>query len=552
MKKWIPAFIILILTIMMFPGAAYAREGICGYEGGISSGEVPATTSTSTTSASSGKTYDYQEITFISGKPVILKGTLLIKKQQKADKPATSASTAKAAPATGAAVTTTPTTATTTTTITCTYTLNNTVEKATLSRNLVFETISTKRENGQTTETTALSPKIKPKETLNINGIAYTLKSTNGYDFTRSNLMDPKPAVNYHAGSIRSRKVYQIGAAANGDTVTVECTGKYYGYDQYWGNAESLLLDYTISSEKNGKTGGDKWGGTATVAISAVSSEQLEYEKNDPNQISFSGGYVQNRKNTNILEYTSILPEFDANGISTDNMLTSKDSLQIETFPVQKRLPTVNPASFSGHWAEDDIRLMFGLEVFKGSGANFKPDQYMSRTEFAVAMVQIVREVPPDPSLAAKTTSSASRTAKKTAEVSPYNDVSIDNAYYSQIKSAFTRNLLGGKGYNLFGPNDAISRADAMVAFVRALGFETLAPSPTAVTGFRDNDLIPAHARNAAYAAKKIGLLQADSKGNMNPTKKLTKAEGAVLFKSLITYLQDGIKKDYMERLVNY
>ena len=96
------------------------------------------------------------------------------------------------------------------------------------------------------------------------------------------------------------------------------------------------------------------------------------------------------------------------------------------------------------------------------------------------------------------------------------------------------------------------SRADAMVAFVRALGFESLAPSPAAVTGFRDNDLIPAHARNAAYVAKKIGLLQADSKGNMNPTKKLTKAEGAALFKTLITYLQDGIKKDYMERLVNY
>ena len=532
----------VIMTILLFPGAAYAREGICGYEGGISSGEVPVTASAGTTSASSGRTYDYQEVTFVSGKPVVLKGTLVVKKQQKADKP----TTATASSATNAAIT-----ATTTTTTTYTYTLSNVDEKATLSRTIVFETISTKRENGQTTETTALSSKTKPKETLIINGIAYTLKSTNGYDFTRSNLVDPKPAVNYHAGSIRSRKVYQLSTAA-GDTVTVECTGKYYGYDQYWGNAESLLLDYTITSEKNGTAGADKWGGTATVAISATSSEQLEYEKNDPDQISFSGGYVQNRKNTNILEYSSILPEFDAKGISTDNMLTYKDSMQIETFPMQKRLPTINPANFSGHWAEADISLMFGLEVFKGGGANFKPDQYMNRTEFAVALVQIAREVPPDPALAAKTTPAASKTAKKTAEVSPYNDVSIDNAYYSQIKSAFTRNLLGGKGFNLFGPNDTISRADAMVAFVRALGFESLAPAPTAVTGFRDNDLIPSHARSAVYVAKKIGLLQADSKGNMNPSKKLTKAEGATLFKTLITYLQEGIKKDYTERLVNY
>jgi N-acetylmuramoyl-L-alanine amidase len=538
MKRLMLTMIILILTILLFPGTVYAREGICGYEGGISSGEVPVTTSTSTTSASSGKTYDYEEVTFISGKPVVLKGTLIIKKQQKTEKAATGTLAA--------------TSEITTTTTTYTYTLSNTDEDATLSRTLVFLTTSTKRENGQTTETTALSSKTKPKEIVNINGIAYTLKSTNGYDFTRSNLVDPRPAVNYHAGSIRSKKVYQIGAAANGDTVTVECTGKYYGYDQYWGNAEGLLLDYTISCEKNGDTGADEWGGTATVAISATSTEQLEYEKNDPDQISFSGSYIQNRKNTNILEYTGTLPEFDAKGIATDNMKSYKDSMQIETFPAQKRLPTVDSASFGGHEAEDDIRLMFGLEIFKGSGANFKPDQYMSRAEFAAAMVQIAREVPPDPAITVKSSATSARTAKNTVEVSPFNDVSIDNAYYSQIKSAYSRGLLSGKGYNLFGPNDTISRADAMVAFVRALGFESLAPSPTAVTGFRDNDLIPAHARNAAYAAKKIGLLQADSKGNMNPTKKLTKAEGASLFKSLITYLQDGIKKDYMERLVNY
>ena len=29
--------------------------------------------------------------------------------------------------------------------------------------------------------------------------------------------------------------------------------------------------------------------------------------------------------------------------------------------------------------------------------SNFKPDQYMSRAEFATAMVQIAREVPADP-----------------------------------------------------------------------------------------------------------------------------------------------------------
>lgn len=511
MKKKMLTILLLLLPCLLIPGTAFAREGICGYEGGISSGEV------------SGKTtYDYQEVSFISGEPVVFKGTLIIKKQQRQSK----------------------------TTTTYIYSLKNAEKQATLSRTLVFSTTSTTMENGQITETVAFS---KPAtETVKIGGTTYTLKNPNGYDFSRSNLIDPKPAVNYHAGSIWSRKVYQVGAAADGNTVTVECTGDFYGYDQYWGNAESLLLDYTISSEKNGKGGVDKWGGTATVSISSTSTEQLEYQKNKPDQISFSGSYVQSRMNSNILEYTCMLPEFDAKGVSTDNVITNKDSLKIETFPVQQRLPTVNSTSFRGHWAEDDIKIMFGLEVFKGSGLNFKPDQYMSRAEFANAMVQIAREVPADPALTTRTISTANRITSKKVVVSPFNDVSIDNAYFTQIKSAYDRGLLSGKGYNLFDPNDYISKADAMVAIIRALGFESLAPAPAAVTGFRDNDLIPAHARNAAYIAKKIGLLQSDSKGNMNPTKKLTRAEGAALFKSLITYLQDGIKKDYRERLVNY
>lgn len=511
MKKKILTILLLLLPCLLIPGTAFAREGICGYEGGISSGEVP------------GKTiYDYQEVSFITGEPVVYKGTLIIKKSQRQNKMTT----------------------------TYIYSLKNAVKEASLSRTLVIDTEATTMENGQITETSAFS---KPaSESIKIDGTTYTLKATNGYDVARSNLIDLKPAVNYHAGSIWSKKVYQVGAAADGDTVTVECTGNFYGYDQYWGNAESLLLDYTINSEKNEKDKADNWGGTASVALSSTSTEQLEYQKNRPDQISFSGSYVQSRMNSGILEYTCMLPEFDAKGVSTDNVITYKDSLKIETFPVQKRLPTVNPTNIRGHWAENDIQVMFGLEVFKGDGLNFKPDQYMSRAEFATAMIQIARVVPVDPALTARMNLTANRTTAKKAEVSPFDDVSIDNIYFTQIKSSFDRGLISGKGYNLFGPNENISKADAMVALVRALGFESLAPAPVAVTGFRDNDLIPAHARNAAFVAKKIGLLQSDSKGNMNPARKLTKAEGAALFKSLITYLQDGIRKDYRERLVNY
>lgn len=515
MKKIVFSVMMFALTFLLWSGAAYAREGICGYEGGVSSGEVTGT-------PGKALTLDYQEVSFVSGEPIVFKGTMTIKKSQKQDK----------------------------TTATYTYTLKNIEKNATLSRTLAFDTTSTTQSNGQLSEKAVLT---LARETIKIGTVTYNLANLNNYQYARSNLIDPKPAINYHQGSIWSRKVYNIGAAADGNTVTVECTGSFYGYDQYWGNAESLALDYNITSETNGKNGLDSWGGTASVTISSTSTEQLEFQKNLPNQISFDGSYVQSRKNSNILEYTSILPEFDSKGVATKHTLTYKDSLDIETFPEQKRLPTVSPANIRGHWAENEIRVMFGLEVFKGDARDFNPDNYMTRAEFAAAMVQIAQEVPKDPSLSVgRTTSTASRSRTAAPVVSPFDDISVDNIYFSQIKSAYDRKLISGKGNNLFAPNGTITKADAITTFIRALGLEDLAPAPVAATSFRDNDLIPTYARSSAYVAQKIGLLLSDSRGNMNPSKKLTKAESAVLFNNLIRYLQDGIRKDYSERFVNY
>ncbi len=510
MKKTILLFMLVILSTLLLTGHVYAREGICGYEGGISSGEVP-----------DNSTYDYKEVTFISGEPVVFEGTLLIKKSLKQGKVTT----------------------------TYTYNLRNAEKDGTLTRALVFTTSSETKQNGQITETVSLT---SARESVRIDGITYNITNKNNYQLARSNLIDPKPSVNYHAGSMWSRKVYQVGAVNDGNKVTVECTGTFYGYDQYWGNAESLLLDYVISGERQDSDGVDIWGGTASVSISSTSTEQLKYQENKPDQISFPGSYVQSRMNSSVLQYTCMLPEFDAKGISTDHILTYSDSLSIETFPVQKRLPAVNATNFTGHWAENDIKIMFGLEVFKGDSRSFSPDNYMTRAEFAAALVNVARMVPEDPAMVTRASTSSRKATGKEVIISPFNDVSIENVYFNEIKSAFERGLLNGKGYNVFAPNDSITRADATVAFVRALGFESLAPAPAAVTSFRDNDLIPEHARSAAYVAQKIGLIQSDSKGNMNPGKKLTKAEGAAMINKLIQYLQEGIRKDYRDRLINY
>ena len=509
MKKLTALLSILALLTGILPAdAVFAREGDSGYEGGISAGYV------------SGKASEYREMCFLTGEPIVLKGTLLIKKQQRQD----------------------------TITSTYTYSLKNTDKSATLTRVLSFTTRLTKTDNDQTIEETSYA---KPAtETLKIGSTVYTLKSD---DFTRSALIDYKPAINYFAGNLWGKKVYQTGTTSGGSTVTVETTGDFYGYDQYWGSAEVETLSYTIESENGSGEKADKWGGTANVRLSSTVTNQLKYYKNQPDQISFDGGYLQSQYNSSILEYDSNLPEFDSKGISTDNIIKKSDSLEIDMFPVQKRLPSVDTSSIRGHWAENDIKLMYSLGVFQDSGQGVKPDLYMSKAEFATAIVQAAREVPPDPALASRIpAANAAGSRGKQAIISPFDDVSIDNKYFTQINSAYTRGILDGKGKNLFGPNDSITMAEAITSFIRALGLESMASSPQAVTNFKDNDLIPSYARNAVYVAQKIGLVQGDGRGNLNPNDRLTKAKAAVMIRRFIAYMQDGIRKDYSDKMVNY
>jgi len=500
---------ILIISSLLLPVAVYAREGDSGYEGGVSSGEAPGKTS-----------YDYQEVCFITGEPIVFKGTLVIKKSFKEKENSITA--------------------------TYTYNLKNIDKAATLTRVLSYNTKLVKKENGQTIEETTLSK--QPTEIIRVNSIPYILKSC---DFTRSGLIDTKPAINYFAGNTWGKKVYQAGAASSGGTVSVEATGEFYGYDQYWGTAEVEKFSYIIQSQQKNENGVDSWGGTANVSLSSSTTQMLKFIENEPRQISFNGGYMQTQYNNNILEYSCRLPEFDANGISTDNLKSLNNSLKIETFPIQKRLPVPNIRHLRGHWAEDDIRILYSLEVFKGNDTLFNPEQLITRAEFATAIMQAAKEVPLDPVLISRTRSSNVRSKTKQVIVSPFSDVSIDNVYFTQIDNAFKRGIIMGKG-NKFVPNEALSVADAITIFVRALGLEDLAPSPNAVTAFRDNDKIPAYARNAVYVAEKIGLVEGDERGYIKPDKSMTKAEAAELLNRFISYMCDGIKKDYRERIVNY
>jgi S-layer homology domain. len=492
-------------VIMLMPMKALAVEGTLGYEGGISA------------SNESKDTYYYTEMCFLSGKPIYLTGTLDIDKRVKNN----------------------------TETATYTYKLENTEESASLTRVIVYVTTSETKANGQITESTRLSR--TPTEVITIGNTRYTLRE---YNFSRSIITDPKPALNYYAGEFTGRKVYTVNNNRD-NTITVDISGKLYAYDQYWSSTQTQKIQYTITASMLGENNPYEWGGLAEVTVSSTTRQQIKYSENEPWQISFDGGYVRKTWEEAVLDYSAKLPEMDSKNRPTPVVREYSDRTSITTTPVLERLMVPDIKQLNGHWAQEPVSILFGLGVISGTGENYDINKYITRREFVTMLMQAVKDIPSDPDVRTSSVTT-SRNRKKTAEVSPFRDVSVNDPDYELIKKAYEKKITVGTGDGYFRPDAYITYSEAIKMIVSSLGLENLAPWPYAATPYVDNDSIPAYARNAAAVAYSLGIFQGDEKGYFNPYGRITNEQAAKLFYNLIQYMGDELVKDYADRMLSF
>lgn len=495
MKKRICS-LLLILICFLLTLPSYAKEGDCGYEGGISSGQNLLNSKTSSE-------YEYQEVVFISGKPIVMKGKVTVKKKTTNDSE----------------------------TNTYTFNISDTNDNS-LKRTISLQSKITKKDNNQVVKETSIYG--KPSETVTIEGKTYTLDK---YSLTKSSIVDVKPAVDYYAGNMESKKTYKL-RDSDDVSITVTVKGEFYGYNQNWSNGEVQLLDYFIQNESSSSN----WSGTAKVKLSSVSTTQFKYVKNYPEEISFDGGYVQSQNITSKLIYQTSMPEFDKDGLPTDRIVNKKGNLKIDAFPNEKRLIVFDLPDIRGHWAEEDIKKLYSLEIYDDNPSIFIPNQYMSRGEFAKALGKAINISLP------QTTSSKKSTTKI---VSPYTDVQTNNPLFPYIQQLTAKNAMNGYGDGKFYPDETITRVQAISTFVRILGLEGMAKDEYPVTVFKDNDYIPSWALRSIYAANKIGFVKGDN-GYLNPNQYLTKAEAAALLNRFIDYMRKDMAKGYSDKILNY
>nr|WP_274528681.1 bacterial Ig-like domain-containing protein [Paenibacillus piscarius] len=167
----------------------------------------------------------------------------------------------------------------------------------------------------------------------------------------------------------------------------------------------------------------------------------------------------------------------------------------------------------SAHWAKSAIEALASKGIIQGlSATEFKPEQSVTRAEFAILLV---------------------RGMEHTASEGPgFTDVSPGDYYYKELMTARKLGLITGLPGGLFQPNVPVSRQEMFVMTARALraagGVNPGQNTSSVLKGFAD------HSQVSGYAADDIAVMAAAGliKGNgqqLMPAASATRAEAAML-----------------------
>ncbi len=188
-------------------------------------------------------------------------------------------------------------------------------------------------------------------------------------------------------------------------------------------------------------------------------------------------------------------------------------------------LGQASASDIGGHWAEARIndllrRAVIGLSAER----SFRPNDPLSRAQF-VAWLVAARGLPPARSAAP-----------------PFVDVPAGHEHMTAIDTAATFGIVPGGG--AFRPGAPITRGDALVFLVRALGYTFEAAYMTnAPLSFVDADGLPPVVRGAAAIATLSAppMLQEPSIDRLRADEPMTRAEAASLLWGYVQGIERGM-----------
>jgi len=467
--------------------------------------------------------YLYEEIVFVTGKPMKFSGELTINEKVKENEREN--------------------------TKTVSYKFNLTCKdesiKTKLTRNISYVTdYNNRNDKGQAIAKTSLS---RYSEKIEIGKDKYELED---YQFSKSDVIDTRPASDFYSGNIEGRKYYKINRDEGEVVVTI--SGGNVGYENFWGSTETQIIDYYITSkqlvtDEDGDTDNILWEGSVKAQVSDSLTKKLVYSENEANLSSFNGGYIRTSNREIVSRYEYDLPRIRDGVIDKKRREQDRINLSAKMVPLVERLVVPKFRDVRGHWAEEYIEKLYSLDVFDESPNFFTPEVAMSRAEFTKGVIRAC-----DIRTSMEKNNKPGSKRKQPPEVSPFVDVDVEDQDYEYIKQGLQKSIIAGVSKNQFKPNDPLTRAQAITILVRALGFANKAPNPGYYTSFSDDDRIPTWAKDSIYMAREIGIIEGDSYNRVNPDKVMTRAEASAMLVRFLNFLQGDLQRDYRENIILY
>ncbi|MCL2565996.1 MAG: S-layer homology domain-containing protein [Defluviitaleaceae bacterium] len=527
MKKLYIALTLAFAITLIFPFTVLARMGDMGFWSGVSEGRpLPGTTQqilASETNANTTDRFVYHEIIWIDGEPVEFEGVMVIESRAGRVRPDAVSGSYE---------------------VTYRITPAHEDQDVLLTRTITF-VVNFRREGNQTvrdwTVRDARSNRVQRwEETIVTPTGTYTL------DRRRSNinisfLEDQTPGVLYYKGNLSMHAVFtraydngngngnDNGNGNGGGEVIIRSTGSIYGFTSAWSAAETHRIDTWVD------IGGEQVHFQTRPSLSV--NKTLMFTENEPQPVSFRGNYMEIVANQSSLSYDIFIRPIRFN----DNPRSG--SITIPTFNTFEQLIAPDTSHLRGHFAESDIAQLFAMEVFTGVPARFRPDQAMTRGQYVMAMARAAKVPLPDPPRNAR--------ARNTTSI-VFPDVTPDRVEHPYIIAFFNAGLAIGRDRGNFFIDAPITMEEAIVIMVRVLGLTNIAPNPTPVTPFTDNDRISDWARREVYAAYRLGLIAPDDEGRINPLTNISNATGAALVNRMIDYMRHELVTAYTDHITNY
>lgn len=179
-------------------------------------------------------------------------------------------------------------------------------------------------------------------------------------------------------------------------------------------------------------------------------------------------------------------------------------------------------ADVTKHWAKGAVNDMGSRMVVNGvDGANYAPDRDITRAEFATIVVRALGLAP--------------GTGEKT-----FGDVAVSDWYCSYIKTASSYGIVNGYDTTTFGPNDKITREQAMTMIARAMKITRLdaaltdSEMVTLLASYTDSADASVYAQSSVAACLKTGVITGRSSTTVVPKDNITRAEVAVIVQRLL------------------